>query len=65
MLKETEETIDFFVTFLWLVTFQLGRAPLATPMLPVELVSAHFSTTSHAVEVAHENTIFFVHFILN
>ena len=36
MLKETEETIVFFVTFLSLVGFQLGGArapfPLATPM---------------------------------
>ena len=36
LLKETEETIVFFVTFLSLVAFQLGRAPpsppLATPM---------------------------------
>ena len=37
MLKETEETIVFFVTFLSLVAFQLGGAgplgpPLATPM---------------------------------
>ena len=34
MLKETEETIVFFVTFLSLVTFQLGGppAPLATLM---------------------------------
>ena len=39
MLKETEETKDFFVSFLSLVTFQLRVPgppghPLATPMLP-------------------------------
>ena len=28
MLKETEETIGFFVTFLLLVVFQLGGGPL-------------------------------------
>ena len=39
MLKETEETIVFFVTFLSLIAFQLGGPgppapppPLATPM---------------------------------
>ena len=32
MLKETEETIVFFVTFLSLVGFQWGAGPLATPM---------------------------------
>ena len=40
MLKQTEEAIVFFVTFLSLVAFQLGGtrapwAPLATPMLRV------------------------------
>ena len=29
---ETEETRDFFVTFLSLETFQLGAGSLATPM---------------------------------
>ena len=29
---ETEETRGFFVTFLSLVTFQLGAGSLATPM---------------------------------
>ena len=34
MLKETEETIVFFVTFLSLIAFQFwgGRAPWATPL---------------------------------
>ena len=45
MLKETktEETIVFFVTFLSLVAFQLGRAwgpPLATPMVNILPASA-------------------------
>ena len=39
MLKESKETIVFFVTFLLLVAFQLGGGrptglPLATPMVP-------------------------------
>ena len=35
MLKQTEETVVFFVTFLSLVAFQLGagRSLLATPMV--------------------------------
>ena len=44
MLKETEteETPEFFVTFLSFVALQLGRAPapslLATPMQPNHLI---------------------------
>ena len=56
MLKQTEETIVFFVTFLSLVAFQLGETlvpcppPLATPM---------YSTVSlHRTFIVNVNPLF-------
>ena len=47
MLKETEETIVFFVTFLSLVASQLGWGPgppLATHMTPKSFANHHMRT---------------------
>ena len=46
MLKETEETIDFFVTFLSLVAFQLGGAG---PWAPSSY--AYASAAVHIIKV--------------
>ena len=49
ILKETEETIVFFVTFLSLVAFQLGgggSGPLATPMGLLRLSAGTYEATS-------------------
>ena len=48
MLKETEETMGFFVTFLSMVKFQLRETrapcpPLATPMLRVRKTKKVFA----------------------
>ena len=46
MLNETEETIDFFVTFLSLVSFQLG--PILSPQIRVNRNSSRLSVHSTA-----------------